>query len=190
MYSSCARARAFRWTAWCWRAASAVNEAALTGESIPVDKARGRSGFGGDGQSVRISADAEATRVGEDTTLSQIIQHGQRRGGDQGADRQDRGQGFRRVRPGGDGDCGGDDRRSGCCWAGALALRWRAAFPCWSSAARARWDWRRRWRSWSAAAWARRTASCSKPPRRLRRPDESTSSRSTKPAPSPRANRR
>ncbi len=52
--------------------ASAVNEAALTGESIPVDKAVGdlvsaatvnQSGF------IRC----EATRVGEDTTLSQII---------------------------------------------------------------------------------------------------------------------
>lgn len=52
--------------------ASAVNEAALTGESIPVDKA------GGD----RVSAatvntsgwmKCRATRVGEDTTLSQII---------------------------------------------------------------------------------------------------------------------
>ncbi|MCR5442267.1 MAG: heavy metal translocating P-type ATPase, partial [Sphaerochaetaceae bacterium] len=51
---------------------SAVNEASLTGESIPVDKAEGdqvsaatinQSGF------LRCSA----TRVGEDTTLSQII---------------------------------------------------------------------------------------------------------------------
>ena len=51
---------------------SAVNESALTGESIPVDKAAGdlvsaatvnQSGF------IRC----EATRVGEDTTLSQII---------------------------------------------------------------------------------------------------------------------
>ena len=51
---------------------SAVNEAALTGESIPVDKAQGdmvsaatvnQSGF----------LKCEATRVGEDTTLSQII---------------------------------------------------------------------------------------------------------------------
>ncbi|MCM1237421.1 MAG: heavy metal translocating P-type ATPase, partial [Ruminococcus flavefaciens] len=51
---------------------SAVNEAALTGESIPVDKACGdnvsaatlnQSGF----------LKCEATRVGEDTTLSQII---------------------------------------------------------------------------------------------------------------------
>lgn len=52
---------------------SAVNEAALTGESIPVDKEPGdevssatlnQSGF----------LKCEATRVGEDTTLSQIIQ--------------------------------------------------------------------------------------------------------------------
>ena len=52
---------------------SAVNEAALTGESIPVDKAEGdkvsaatvnQSGF----------IKCRATRVGEDTTLSQIIQ--------------------------------------------------------------------------------------------------------------------
>ncbi len=52
---------------------SAVNESALTGESIPVDKKAGdpvsaatlnHSGF------IRC----EATRVGEDTTLSQIIQ--------------------------------------------------------------------------------------------------------------------
>lgn len=52
---------------------SAVNEAALTGESIPVDKSVGdsvsaatlnQSGF----------LKCEATRVGEDTTLAQIIQ--------------------------------------------------------------------------------------------------------------------
>ena len=52
---------------------SAVNESALTGESIPVDKAAGdkvsaattnQSGF----------LKCEATRVGEDTTLAQIIQ--------------------------------------------------------------------------------------------------------------------
>ncbi|WP_346902475.1 heavy metal translocating P-type ATPase, partial [Faecalicatena contorta] len=52
---------------------SAVNESALTGESIPIDKAPGdpvsaatlnHSGF----------IKCEATRVGEDTTLSQIIQ--------------------------------------------------------------------------------------------------------------------
>ncbi|MCI5690278.1 MAG: heavy metal translocating P-type ATPase [Clostridiales bacterium] len=52
---------------------SAVNESALTGESIPVDKAAG------DGVSAATlnqsgALTCRATRVGEDTTLSQIIQ--------------------------------------------------------------------------------------------------------------------
>ncbi len=51
---------------------SAVNEAALTGESIPVDKAPG-----GTVSAATINQSgylkARATRVGEDTTLSQII---------------------------------------------------------------------------------------------------------------------
>ena len=52
---------------------SAVNESALTGESIPVDKAPG------DGVSAATTNQSgfikcQATRVGEDTTLSQIIQ--------------------------------------------------------------------------------------------------------------------
>jgi len=51
---------------------SAVNEAALTGESIPVDKTAG------DGVSAATTNQSgylrcQATRVGEDTTLSQII---------------------------------------------------------------------------------------------------------------------
>lgn len=52
---------------------SAVNESALTGESIPVDKTVGDSVSGATlNQSGFIKC--EATRVGEDTTLSQIIQ--------------------------------------------------------------------------------------------------------------------
>lgn len=52
---------------------SAVDEAALTGESIPVDKA---CGDGVSAATVNQSGflKCEATRVGEDTTLSQIIQ--------------------------------------------------------------------------------------------------------------------
>lgn len=52
---------------------SAVNEAALTGESIPADKS-----FGDQVSAATINQSGfikcEATRVGEDTTLSQIIQ--------------------------------------------------------------------------------------------------------------------
>ena len=52
---------------------SAVNEAALTGESLPVDKATGDEVSSGTlNQSGFLKC--EATRVGEDTTLSQIIQ--------------------------------------------------------------------------------------------------------------------
>ena len=51
---------------------SAVNEAALTGESVPVDKAEGDSVCSAAvNQSGYIKC--RATRVGEDTTLSQII---------------------------------------------------------------------------------------------------------------------
>ena len=52
---------------------SAVNEAALTGESIPVDKLKGHKVYAATiNQSGFLKC--EATRVGEDTTLSQIIQ--------------------------------------------------------------------------------------------------------------------
>ncbi len=51
---------------------TAVNESALTGESVPVDKTVGSSVSGATiNQSGFIKC--EATRVGEDTTLSQII---------------------------------------------------------------------------------------------------------------------
>ena len=51
----------------------AVNESALTGESIPVDKAPGdMESAATDNQSGFLKC--RATRVGEDTTLSQIIQ--------------------------------------------------------------------------------------------------------------------
>ena len=51
---------------------SAVNEAALTGESIPVDKSEGDKVYAATiNQSGFIRC--KATRVGEDTTLSQII---------------------------------------------------------------------------------------------------------------------
>ena len=52
--------------------ASAVNEASLTGESIPVDKEIG-SGVSSGTTNLSGYLKCEATRVGEDTTLSQII---------------------------------------------------------------------------------------------------------------------
>ena len=55
---------------------SAVNESALTGESIPVDKAAGDLSFRRNRQPVRILSNVEATRVGEDTTLSLDHQNG------------------------------------------------------------------------------------------------------------------
>ena len=51
---------------------TAVNEAALTGESIPVDKAPGDS-VSAATMNTSGYIRCEATRVGEDTTLSQII---------------------------------------------------------------------------------------------------------------------
>ena len=51
---------------------SAVNEAALTGESLPVDKEKGDSVSSGT-QNLSGVLRCEALRVGEDTTLSQII---------------------------------------------------------------------------------------------------------------------
>ena len=52
---------------------SALNESALTGESIPVDK---KEGDAVSAATLNTSGylKCEATRVGEDTTLSQIIQ--------------------------------------------------------------------------------------------------------------------
>ena len=188
MSSSSAPVRASRSTAWCSRARSAVNEAALTGESIPADKAPGDVRLGRDGEPVGLSqVPRHARRRGHDA----LADHpdGQRRGGDEGADRQDRRQGLRRVRAG---------RSSAIAlvttavWLllrhAPWATRSRAASRCSSSAARARWASPRRWRSWSAAAWARRTAFSSRRRPRSRRPAASRSSRSTRPAPSPPAN--
>ena len=90
--------------------ASAVNEAALTGESLPVDKAAGdtvsaatvnQSGF----------LRCRATRVGEGHHAFADHSDGQRRRRDQGPHRKDRGQGLRRIRAGRHCHRGGNDRR-------------------------------------------------------------------------------
>ncbi len=51
---------------------SAIDESALTGESLPVDKAKGDTVSSGTMNKSGVLT-CEATRVGEDTTLSQII---------------------------------------------------------------------------------------------------------------------
>ena len=137
---------------------SAVNESALTGESIPVDKAVGdevsaatvnRSGF----------LKCEATRVGEDTTLSQIIQMVS----DAAATKAP----IAKVA----------DRVSGVFVPAVIAisvvtlavwlfagetvdLRLRGRSRCLSLAVRVRFVWRLRWRSWSETAWGQGTGLC------------------------------
>lgn len=167
---------------------SAVNEAALTGESIPVDKAAGdavsaatlnQSGF----------LRCRASRVGEDTTLSQII----RMVSDAAATKAP----IAKVA----------DRVSGVFVPAVISIAlvtfviWMLvgqtvgyalarAIPCSSSAAHAPSALPRRWPSWSATALAQDTASCSRRPLRWNRPGASRSSRWIRPAPSRRASRR
>ena len=167
---------------------SAVNESALTGESIPVDKAAGdkvsaattnQSGF----------LQCRATRVGEDTTLA-------------------RSSGWSAMPPPPRLPLQKSPIRCpvssclrslpsrwsppscGCCWAGSWAMHWPAASPCWSSAAPVRWVWQRRWPSWWATVWVQRTASCSRPPLRWKLQAAPRSWRWTRPAPSPAVNQK
>ena len=69
---------------------SAVNEAALTGESVPVDKAPGDGVSAATVNQLRLPALPKPPASARTPRSSQIIQHGLRRGGDEGADRQDR----------------------------------------------------------------------------------------------------
>ena len=164
---------------------SAVNESALTGESIPVDKAVGdkvsaattnQSGF----------LRCEATRVGEDTTLAQII----KMVSDAAATKAPiaksltpcRASSSRRSSP-----SPLSPPSSGCCWAMSWAMRWHAASPFWSSAAPAHWALQHLWLLWSAMVSAQKTASSSRLPPRWKPQAAPRSWRWTRPAPSPRA---
>ena len=144
----------------------AVDESALTGESLPVDKAAGDllsaatinlSGF----------AHCRATRVGEDTTFSKII----RMVSDAAASKAPIAKAA--------------DRVAGVFVPAVMGIA-AVTFVVWLLCgetlgfALARGvtvlviscpcaDWRRRWRSWSAAAWARKITFCSRPQPRWRR---------------------
>ena len=167
---------------------SAVNESALTGESIPVDKTEGdtvsaatinTSGF----------LRCRATRVGEDTTLSQIV----RMVSDAAATKAP----IARIA----------DRVSGVFVpavigiSAVVVLGWLLhgeslsfalargisvlviSCPC-------ALGLRHRWPSWSATASAPKTGSCLKPAKRWKPPARYRSSLWTRPVPSPRGSRR
>jgi len=65
---------------------SAVNEASLTGESIPVDKTKGDTVSAATVNQSGVLT-CKAVRIGEDTTLSQIIHMVSDSGGNQSTDR-------------------------------------------------------------------------------------------------------
>ena len=85
---------------------SSVNESMLTGESMPVEKSSGDMLYGAtlNQQGVLYY---QATRVGEDTALAQIIRPGAGRPSVAGADTAAGRPGIRRIRPGGGGGCCG-----------------------------------------------------------------------------------
>ena len=131
---------------------STVNEAALTGESMPVDKFPGYPRQCRDHQPERCAdLPCRARRPGHDAVPGHPP--GARR-------RRDEGPRWPRPRTGSPASsCPPSSASprlrlsSGCCWARPLHLRWPAASACWSSAAPVPWAWRRPSPSWSAAAW-------------------------------------
>lgn len=131
---------------------SAINESALTGESVPVDKAAGDSVSAATlNQSGYLKC--EATRVGEDTTFSQIIQMVSDAAATKAPVARWRIKSQAYLSPLSS-PLPLSPSRCGCWWARALALPWRAVSRCWLSAVPARWVWRRRWPSWWATVWA------------------------------------
>ena len=109
---------------------SAVNEAALTGESIPADKAPGdtvsAATLNQSGYPV-----CEATRIGEDTTLSQIIRMVSDAAATKAPHCQGGRPGIRRLRAGGHHHCADHNRASGCWQEKTSVLPWPEAFLFW-----------------------------------------------------------
>ena len=100
---------------------STVNEAALTGESMPVDKFPGSPVSAATiNQNGALTCRAE--RVGQDTTLSQVIRLVRDAAATQGPAGQDRGQGLRHLRAHRHLYRRGHRLSSGCCWARPLTF--------------------------------------------------------------------
>ena len=125
---------------------SAVNESALTGESIPVDKAVGD----------KVSAATTNHRASSAARLpaSARIPHWLRSSRwsamppppkllSQKSPTPCRASSSRRSSP-----SPSSPPSSGCCWAMSWAMRWPAASPCWSSAAPAHWALQHLWLLW------------------------------------------
>ena len=148
---------------------SAVNEAALTGESLPVDKAPGDQVSSATlNQSGALTC--RATRVGEDTTLSQIIQMVS----DAAATKAP----VAKLA----------DRISGVFVPAVIGIA-VVTIAIWLLLGRPLGFALARgisWPSWWATAWGRKTASFSRMPKRSRKRGRCRSSPWTRPAPSPR----
>ncbi len=167
---------------------SAVNESALTGESIPVDKAVGdkvsaattnQSGY----LQCRPPAWARTPRLRRSSAWSAMpppprlpLQRSQIR--------------YPVFRACGHHHCGGHHHCLAAAGPGCWAMRWPAASPCWSSAVPVRWVWLRPLPSWWATVWVQRTVSCSRPRLRWKLQAAPRSWRWTRPAPSPAVNQK
>ena len=142
----------------CIRRKQCRNEAALTGESIPVDKTVGDSVSAATvNQSGFIRC--EATRVGEDTTLSQIIQMVSDAAATKAPDRKGCRQGIRYVCT----DCYYHcSHYKSIVWllGQSVGFAPARAFLFWSSAVRAHWASRPWLPLWWATAWAQSTVLC------------------------------
>ena len=137
---ACAPASGCRWTAWSPRAASSIDQAPVTGESIPVDKAAGRPGVRRHHQRDAARSSSASRRWPSDSTLARIIHAVEEAQGSARADAA-----LRRPLRGGL-HAGRVRARAGRGGAGAVAAgldldgrRSTRRWCCWSSPALARW---------------------------------------------------